>query len=264
MSSIGLSLVFQKSPVWRIQMVASFLMRICCGFFKFSNDDSQKLKLCLVGTYQFCYETHFGEGFSGPERKFGSEMSDTSAEPAMSWVQQSIMTTETLMPFLGLTAKSWPPASWATADFSSAGWKKDDFSLSCSYIKDFENNWLYPDTEQKKLWKCLWEKDRFLLRCPRGWISFPKYMKTFFFFLICASAQFTNKRSITLCTKHGSGKKQNQLQSFPLSCHRLLVIADSLRNIFTSIYTTYKWAALPAVHSHCCVPSGCAQVCQCL
>lgn len=180
-------------------------------------------------------------------------MSDTSAEPAMSWVQQSIMTTETLMPFLGLTAKSWPPASWATADFSSAGWKRDDFSLSCSYIKDFENNWLYPDTEQKKTMKMLVGKRPFSSQMSQRLNIFSEIYEDFFFFLICASAQFTNKRSITLCTKHGSGKKQNQLQSFPLSCHRLLVIADSLRNIFTSIYTTYKWAALPAVHSHCCV-----------
>lgn len=241
MSSIGLSLVFQKLPVWRIQMVASFLMRICWGFFKFRNDDSQKLKLCLVGTYQFCYETHFGEGFSGPERKFGSEMSGTSAEPAMSWVQQSTMTTETLMPFLGLTAKSWPPASWATADFSSAGWKRDDFSVSCSYIKDFEYNWLYPDTEQKKTMKMLVGKRLFSSQMSQRLNIFSEiYEDFFFFFLICASAQFTNKRSVTLCTKHGSGKKENQFQSFPLSCHRLLGIADSLRNIFTSIYTTYK------------------------
>lgn len=182
MSSIGLSLVFQKLPVWRIQMVASFLMRICWGFFKFRNDDSQKLKLCLVGTYQFCYETHFGEGFSGPERKFGSEMSGTSAEPAMSWVQQSTMTTETLMPFLGLTAKSWPPASWATADFSSAGWKRDDFSVSCSYIKDFENNWLYPDTEQKKTMKMLVGKRLFSSQMSQRLNIFSEIYEDFFFF----------------------------------------------------------------------------------
>lgn len=108
---------------------------------------------------------------------------------------------------------------------------------------------------RKKLWKCLWEKRLFSSQMSQRLNIFSEIYKDFFFFLISASAQFTNKRSVTLCTKHGSGKKENQFQSFPLSCHRLLGIADSLRNIFTSIYTTYKWAALPAIHSHCCMSS---------
>lgn len=121
MSSVDLSLVFQKSPAWRMQVITSFLMRTCCLFFKFRNYDLQKLKLNLVGMCQFCYETHLGEDFSCPGRKFGSEMSSISAETAMSWVQHSTTTMETSVVFLGLAEKSWRAASKAAADSSSAG-----------------------------------------------------------------------------------------------------------------------------------------------
>lgn len=98
-------------------------------FFKFRND-SQKLEFYLVGMPQFCCETPLGEGFSSPGRRFGPEMSGTSAEPATSCVQHSPVTTETSMPFLGLTAKSGARASQATADSWSAGWKRNDFSAA--------------------------------------------------------------------------------------------------------------------------------------
>lgn len=140
MSSVDLSLVLQKSPAWRMQMITSFLMRTCCFFFNSEMMTYKNLNFICCGNVPVLLWNSFGGKFLLSRKEIGSDMSGISAETGMSWVQHSTTTMETSMLFLGLAANSWPPASQATADSSSAGWKRNSFSLRCCYSKDF---WKY-------------------------------------------------------------------------------------------------------------------------
>lgn len=170
MSSVDLSRVLQKSPAWRMQMITSFLMRTCCFFcnseimtYKNSNFilwecTSSAMKL-IWGKVSLVQEGNWVRYVRIP------------AETGMSWVQHSAMTMETSMLFLGLAANSWPPASQATADSSSAGWKRNIFSLRCSYSKDF---WKYLTLSLFRAEKKSYENAceiKIVFSYPGGWIA---------------------------------------------------------------------------------------------
>lgn len=138
MSSVDLSLVLQKSPECRWLQI--FWWELVTSFFNSEVMTYKNANFILWECTSSAMKLIWGKSFSCPGRKFGSDMSGISAETGTSWVQHSTTTMETSMLFLGLAAKSWPPASQATADSSSAGWKRNSSSLQYSYSKDF---WKY-------------------------------------------------------------------------------------------------------------------------
>lgn len=61
--------------------------------------------------------------------------------------------------------------------------------------------------KKKKVRKCLWDKELFFLDYLEDGCLFWNIWRLF---LIGATTLFSNRRSVTLCTRHGSGKQENQ------------------------------------------------------
>lgn len=196
MSSVDLSPVLQKSPAWRMQMSTSFLMRTCCLFlnsemmtYKISDfilweciSSAMKLmwgKVSLVQEGNLCQKC----------QSFQQKQICPGYNIQQWWRPQCCFCAWQQNPGL------LPPRQLLTPHLLAG---RGTVSLGYALTAIFENIWLYPVSEQKKvLWECLWDKDCFQLSWRLN--NFSKIYEDFFFLLICTSAHFTNERSVTAC-----------------------------------------------------------------
>lgn len=253
MSGVDLSLLFQKFPIWRIQMVASFLMRMC--WFLFLNSEMMTHKnsnFILWEHTSSAMKLIWGKASQVRSRK-EIWVRNVRHFSRTSHVLGTTFTNDCrdLDAISGFDSKSLtsclPGNCWFLVCWLEEEWFLSAMFLHQRFGKYLALSWYRAEKNYENA-------------CGIKIVFFSDVLNIFseihedtFFFLICANAQFSNKRGVTLCTKHGSGKQENQFQSFPLFCQRLLGIAGSLTNIFTSSWTTDKWVALPVVHSHGCM-----------
>lgn len=143
MPSVDLSLVFQQSLFWRIQMVASFLRRMF--FFKLKKWWLTKTPALSCGNVSILLGNSFGERFLRSRKEIWVKNVRHFNGTSHVLVQHPSTTTEITVLFLGLTENSWPPASQQSADY-----RRNDFCLPCSCIKGLESTWFCPGMEKKK------------------------------------------------------------------------------------------------------------------
>lgn len=180
MSSVDLSLVFQKSPDWRMKMITSFLMRTCCLFFNsemmtYKNSNfilwectSSTMKL-IWGKVSLVQEGNLGQicqAFQQKQARPGYNIQQWPWRPQCcfwAWQQNPdlLPPRQLLTPHVLAGRGTVPLCNSLTA-------------------KIFENTWKYSILTQKKSYENACEIKIEIQ--PGGWITFLKYIKLFFFF----------------------------------------------------------------------------------